>query len=366
VNRLKLAVVGAGHLGRIHARLLAEMSDVELVGIADPLPAAREKVAADSDAAPFAGHGELIGHVDAAVIATPTRLHHAVALDFLRAGTPLLVEKPLAATLSEADELVETARQHGAILQVGHIERFNPAFVAATARLGRPQYIDAVRASGFTGRSTDIGVVHDLMIHDIDLVLSLIDAPLVRVDAVGVAVLGHNEDATQARLEFGDGCVANLSASRISYSAAPNRRMHLWSARGFAAIDFGNRSVSVVTPSQTVRNGEFDYESLSAEEKATFKDRVFADILRLESVEVESRNALADELRDFVDAVRNRTEPRVTGRQGRDALAVAEAVLQSMRAHRWQTGEPLPPAPILRGPHWKTALPTRPIHREAG
>jgi predicted dehydrogenase len=366
VNHLKLAVVGAGHLGRIHARLLAEMSDVELVGIVDPLPDAREKVAADWGATPFAGHGELIGHVDAAVIATPTRLHHAVALDFLRAGTPLLIEKPLAATVAEADELVEAARQHGAILQVGHIERFNPAFVTAAARVGRPQYIDAVRASGFTGRSTDIGVVHDLMIHDIDLVLSLVDAPLVRVDAVGLAVLGKNEDATQARLEFGDGCVANLSASRVSYSATPNRRMHLWSTRGFAAIDFGDRSVNVVTPSEIIRNGEFDYEALSAEEKATFKDRVFSDILRLESVEVESRNALADELRDFVDAARNRTEPRVTGRQGRNALVVAEAVLESIRAHRWQAGETVPPAPILRGPHWKTPLPSRPLHREAG
>jgi predicted dehydrogenase len=277
-----------------------------------------------------------------------------------------LVEKPLAATVAEADDLVETARKHAAILQVGHIERFNPAFVAATARVGRPQYIDAVRASGFTGRSTDIGVVHDLMIHDIDLVLSLCGAPLVRVDAVGVSILGRNEDATQARLEFADGCVANLSASRVSYSEAPNRRMNLWSAQGFAAIDFGDRSVRVVTPSEQVRCGEFDYESLSPEAKATFKDRVFADILRLEPVEVESRNALADELRDFVDAVRNHTEPRVTGLQGRDALAVAEAVLESMHAHRWNTGESLAPAPILRGPHWKTPLPARPVHREAG
>ncbi|MEX0678938.1 MAG: Gfo/Idh/MocA family oxidoreductase [Pirellulales bacterium] len=366
MNRLKLGVVGAGHLGRIHARLLAEMSDVELVAVADPVAAARDKVAADHGAAGVADHRELVGHVDAAVIATPTRLHHAVALDFLRSGTPLLVEKPLAATVAEADQLLDAARRHGAILQVGHIERFNPAFTAAAARVGRPQYVDAVRASGFTGRSTDIGVVHDLMIHDVDLVLSLIDAPLVRVDAVGVAILGQQEDAAQARLEFADGCVANLSASRASYSAAPHRRMHLWSARGFAAIDFGTCTASVVTPSEAVKSGEFDYESLSAEEKAGFKDRLFTEILRVEPLQVESRNALADELRDFVDAVRNRTEPRVTGREGRDALAVVEAIVNSIRAHRWQIHEPAPPAPILRGPHWKPALPTRPIHREAG
>ena len=365
MNRLKLAVVGAGHLGRIHARLLAEMSDVELVGVADPIAAARENVAADHGAVPFADHRELIGRVEAAVIATPTRLHHAVALDFLRAGTPLLVEKPLAATVAEAHELVETARHHGAILQVGHIERFNPAFIAAAARVVRPQYIDAVRASGFTGRSTDIGVVHDLMIHDVDLVLSLMDAPLVRVEAVGLAILGQNEDVAQARLEFADGCVANLSASRASSSAAPTRRMHLWSAQGFAAIDFGDRTVSVVTPSEAVRDGQFDYESLSPEEKSGFQDRLFTEILRVEPLEIESRNALADELRDYVDAVRNSTRPRVTGREGRDALAVAEAIVESIRAHRWQVREPMP-APILRGPHWKHSIPTRSIHREAG
>jgi predicted dehydrogenase len=366
VTRLKMAVVGAGHLGRIHARLLAEMSDVELIGIVDPLPTARERVAADCGAIAWADHREALERVDAAVIATPTRCHHAVALDFLRAGRPLLVEKPLAATVEQADELVAIAERHGAILQVGHIERFNPAFAAARARVGRPQYVEAVRASGFTGRSTDIGVVHDLMIHDVDLVLSLVDAPIIRVEAVGLAILGHKEDVAQARLEFADGCVANLSASRVSYGASPNRRMQLWSAQAFAAIDFGNRSVTVVTPSAEVRSGEFEYESLSAEEKAAFTDRVFSDILRLESLEVEPRNALADELRDFVDCVRTGAAPRVTGRDGRDALAVVEAIFKAMRAPRWQIRQGVPRTLILRGPNWKPNLPTRPFHREAG
>jgi predicted dehydrogenase len=366
VSKLKLAVVGAGHLGRIHARLLSEMPDVTLVAIADPVAAAREKVAADCVTIACADHRQLVDRVDAAVIATPTRLHHAVALDFLQAGIPLLVEKPLAATVAEADELVDAAASHGAILQVGHIERFNPAFAAAAKHVGRPQYIDALRASGFTGRSTDIGVVHDLMIHDIDLVLSLIDAPLTRVDAVGMGILGRKEDAAQARLEFADGTVANLSASRVSFSPAPNRRMHLWSSQGFAAIDFGNRTLSVVTPSEAVRAGEFDYESLSPEAKATFKDRLFSEILRVEPIEIESRNALADELRDFVDSVRAGTQPRVTGHDGREALAVAETIVTAIRAHHWQPAGGVPPAPILRGPHWKTPIPPRPLHREAG
>ncbi len=203
------------------------------------------------------------------------------------------------------------------------------------------------------------------MIHDIDLVLALVDSPLVRVDAVAVPVLTQREDAAQARLEFASGAVANLSASRISYSENPNRRMQLWSVDGFAAIDFGQREVQVVTPANIVRDGEFDYATLPAQEKANFKEHVFADILRLESVPVEPRNALADELRDFVDAVRNATQPRVNGQDGRDALAVAEAVIKSAQSHRWQA-RPVAPAPILRGPHWTTPLPTLPIQREAG
>jgi predicted dehydrogenase len=363
VNCLRLAVIGAGHLGRIHARLASQMPDVQLVGVCDPLPAAREQVAADCNTAAFADYRQLFGLIDAAIIATPTRFHCDVALDLLQRGVPLLVEKPIAASVAEAEEMVLAARRQKVVLQVGHIERFNPAFVAATSRISHPRYIEAVRASGFTGRSTDIGVVHDLMIHDIDLVLSLVDAPLVRVDAIGVPVLGEKEDAAQARLEFADGCVANLSASRVSYAENPNRRMHLWSTEGFAEIDFGTRSVKVVTPCEAVRRGEYDFNALPPAEKVDFKQRVFNEVLKLEPVEVASANAMADEQRDFVDAIRTQSQPRVTGEHGRDALAVAEAIVESARNHRWQAAPQAPP--ILRGPHWNLPQPTR-VHREAG
>ncbi len=222
------------------------MSDVELVGVVDPLASARDSVAADCHAAAFADHRELIGRIDAAVIATPTRFHCGVALEFLEACTPLLVEKPLALDLAEAEAIVSAAEANATWCK--------SATSSGSTRPSRPRrpylpsrsYIDAVRASGFTGRSTDIGVVHDLMIHDIDLVLSLVESPLVRIAAVGTAVLGRHEDVAQARLEFADGAVANLCASRVSYAAQPKRRMHLWSDDGFAAIDFGNRTAQVV------------------------------------------------------------------------------------------------------------------------
>lgn len=362
MKRLRVAVVGAGHLGRIHAKLLGEMPDVELVGIADPVAGARDKVAADCGTSAFADHRELLGRADAAVIATPTRFHHGVAIDFLKIGTPLLIEKPLAADLAQADDLVHVARQHGALLQVGHIERFNPAFLAAASRVHRPRYIEAVRASTYTGRSTDIGVVYDLMIHDIDLLLALVDSPLSSVRALGMAVLGRHEDVAQARLEFTNGCVANLSASRVSFTTAPRRQMQVWSEQGFVAIDFGSRSANSVRPCEAVRRREFDYNALSVDEKAAFKDRLFTELLPIEPLEVETRNALADELRDFVDSVVANRQPCVTGGQGRDAVAVAEAILHSIQTHAWDNRHSGPVGPlaqpepnILRGPHWHPA-----------
>ncbi len=286
MTRARIAVIGAGHLGRIHARLLAEMSHVELTGVVDPVPAARDKVAADHGTRAFADHGELVGRIDGAVIATPTRAHHAVALDFLRHGVPVFIEKPMAADLVEADDLVRASRVHGAVVQVGHIERFNPAFTAAAAHIDRARYIESVRASTFTGRSTDIGVVYDLMIHDIDLSLALAGSNVTRVSALGVALLGRHEDVAQARLEFENGCVAHLSASRASFAAAPRRQMQVWSEAGFAAIDFGDRSAHVVRPSESVREHRFDYESLDAGERAGFKDRLFSELLPVEVLDV--------------------------------------------------------------------------------
>ncbi len=372
MKRLKVAVVGAGHLGRIHARLLAAMPDAELIGVADPLATARDKTAADCQCAAFADHRALLSLAEAVIIATPTREHHQVAIDFLRHGTSVLVEKPLAANLAQAEEMVQTAERQGAILQVGHIERFNPAFLAAAPHVTHPRYVEAVRASGFTGRSTDIGVVYDLMIHDIDLVLSMTGAAVQSVSAIGLALLGKHEDVAQARVEFDDGCVANLSASRVSFSTAPRRQMHVWSEQAFATIDFGGRQAQIVHPNEAVAHRQFDYEALSSDDKATFSSRLFSEILRVEPLSIESRNALADELRDFCDSVRARRAPRVTGHQGRDAVALAERILESIQQHRWHrradgpVGPQAMPLPtILRPPHWPSAPETQP-RREAG
>src|SRR4051794_28120521 len=219
VNRLRVGVVGVGHLGQHHARVLASMPDAELVAVADSRLDQADAVATRCGCAAAADYRELFGKVDAVSIAVPTFLHREVAGAFLSRGIPAMVEKPLAGSLAEAEALVSLARGGGVVLQVGHIERFNPALSALSQLAIRPKYITAERLSTYTFRSTDIGAVLDLMIHDIDLVLSLIPAPVRSVSAVGVCLFGEHEDVANARIEFDDGAVANLTASRASYAA---------------------------------------------------------------------------------------------------------------------------------------------------
>lgn len=371
-STMRTAVVGVGHLGRIHARILAGLPGIELVGVADPIEANRFEAAALHQTRAYADYRELIGKIDAAVIATPTRFHCQVARELLAAGVHLLVEKPLATNTTEAAEMVAAARRSGVVLQVGHVERFNPAFLAAAPHVREPKYIEAVRRGGFSFRSTDIGVVLDLMVHDIDLVLSLVQSPLRRVDALGVALFGRHEDLVNARLTFANGCVATLSASRASHTSA--RTMHIWTRRGFTALDFAARTASMVRPSETILRHELDVEHLPPDEKGQLKDCLLSDHLPLETLTVPSADPLTAELTEFVAAVRTGRAPRVAGQQGLDAVAVSERILEQVEMHAWDgtpTG-PMGPRPaavpqILRGPHWNWKTAPAPVpRREAG
>ncbi len=330
MNPLRLAVVGAGRLGRFHAQKLAARNDVKLAAVVDPAPGNRQQVAAECGAEARADYHGLLDQIDAAVIAAPTSLHHAVASDFLEAGIHLLVEKPLCATHADADRLTAIARRRNVVLQVGHVERFNPAFDAAAARIAQPKYIDAVRTSGYTFRSTDVGVVLDLMIHDIDLVLSLVQSPLRKVDALGVSVVGGHEDAANARLEFESGCVATLSASRVSYEAV--RRMQIWSAQAFAAVDFAARTTTLVRPSETLRQRRFQTEGLTPDRLEHYRQHFAEEHLPREELRFDAVDALALEIDDFVESIRSGRRPRVDGKAGRDALAVAEQILDRIES----------------------------------
>jgi predicted dehydrogenase len=373
-QRIRIAVIGAGHLGRVHARLAQQVPEVELIGVADPMPEARRLAQAECTAPVLADYHDLIGHIDAAVVATPTRFHHNVSLSLLAHGIHLLVEKPLATTVAEADEMLAAASQQHAIVQVGHIERFNPAWNQPEVMplVRQPKYIEASRCSGYTFRSTDIGVVLDLMIHDLDLALHFANSPIRRVQALGICVLGGHEDVAQARLEFANGCVANLNASRISYKQL--RHMQVWSDRGCVTFDFAARTATAVCPVTELLQREFDLDDVGPEARTHLKDHLFEDLFQLERYDGAEQNALLEELKDFAASIRDHREPRVTGLQGREVMAVAEQVLQAIQHHTWdgaaegRTGPlAMPSAPILRGPHWATekSAPTE-RRREAG
>ena len=308
MKKLRMAVVGTGRLGGFHAQKLAHRDDVELVAVVDPVAASRERLAGECHTAGLADYAGLLGRLDAAVIAAPTTLHHRIARDFLATGVHVLVEKPICATRAEADELVTLADRRRLVLQVGHVERFNPALAAAAEVTGEPKYIEAVRTSEFTFRSTDIGVVLDVMIHDIDLVLSLVRSPLRKVEALGFSVLGGQEDVANARLEFNSGCVATLSASRVSYETV--RRMHVWSAAGFAAVDFANRTATMVRPSETLRRRQFRVDGLTPKDLEHHRTHFAEEHLPRTRQTLAAVDALALEQDDFVESIRTGRAPR--------------------------------------------------------
>ena len=331
-------MVGCGHLGSIHARLLKSLDDVELVGVVDPLLAARQRVAAECGTAACPDHDALPGRIDAAIIATPTAHHHEVAEQLLSDGVHVLIEKPITSTVAEANRLIALASRHDVVLQVGHVERFNPAWNAVLPHLARPQYIEAVRAGTYTFRSTDVSIVLDLMIHDLDLALSLAACPVVHVAAMGLALFGPHEDLALAHLTFANGCVASLQASRVNYE--PLRVMRVFSQQAFASLDFAKGEARLLRPSAAVLRGEVDLTNCPAEQRPQVQQSMFRDLLGLETVPVERTNAILQEQREFVAAVRHGDPVRVTGEQGRDALAVAEQILDSIRSHRWNSQWP--------------------------
>jgi predicted dehydrogenase len=343
--RLRMAVVGVGHLGKEHARILAGLDEVELVGVADVNREQAEAVARRVGARAFTECWPLLNLVDAACVVVPTSQHFAVAREFLRRRIPVLVEKPLAATLEEAEALVELSERHGAVLQVGHIERFNPAFEELQARPLQPKFITCERLGPFTGRSVDIGVVLDLMIHDLDLLLALVRAPVRRVEAVGVSVFGRHEDMANARLHFANGCVATVTASRAN--PAPHRCMHVWAPEGYARVDFARRSLTLVQPSPALRREGLDPRRLEPAALARLKDDLFGRHFEVLELDRNHGDQLTRELQEFVRCARGQGAPRVGGAAGLNAIALASRVLDSLRNHAWDGHAQGPAGPLV-------------------
>jgi predicted dehydrogenase len=306
---LRVAVVGVGHLGRHHVRLLAGMPDVALVAAVDLVPQRAAEAAASSGAETLADFRALFGRVDAVVIAVPTVDHLAVARPFLERGVHVLVEKPMAASLSEADALIAEADRSGARLAVGHTERFNPAIAAAMPILATPRFIEVHRLSGFPERSLDIDVVFDVMIHDLDIILAADRSDVLAVDAIGVPVLTPRVDIANARIRFASGCIANITASRISRDKV--RKVRFFQPDMYVSVDYQTQELDVW---RLVRRGD--------ERPAIEGGRI----------EVRQEEPLARELADFVSALRDGREPLVTGRDGRRALELATRVAHAITA----------------------------------
>jgi predicted dehydrogenase len=335
MTRVRMAVIGVGHLGQHHARILAGLPDVELVGVVDVNPDQARAIAAKLGTTAFEDVEPLLGQLDAVSVVTPTIYHHEVASAFLKAGVPVLVEKPVCRTIAEADDLIALADKAGVPLQVGHIERFNPAFEELAKRPIKPKFVEAERHGPFTGRSVDIGAVLDLMIHDLDLLLALVGGPVARVAAVGASVFGGHEDMVNARLEWENGCVAHVTASRITRH--PKRRLRVWAPEGYAGIDFVTRKLTLVQQSEEVRRYGLQVDQMDATTKARLKDEVFGRYLQVLNLDADRKfDQLTAELKHFVDCVRTGRSPRVTGADGRNALELAERVLGALRQHPWE------------------------------
>ncbi len=333
MDRVRIAVVGYGHLGRHHARLLAEMDAADLVAIAEPRPEALKEAGERHAVETTEDHRTLLGRVDAVSVVVPTIAHREVAGFFLENGVDVLVEKPITPDVGTGRELVELARAHGRILGVGHVERFNPAFESIASRSLEPRYIETQRIAPFTFRSTDIGVVLDLMIHDIDLVLALVKSPLRDVDAFGGAVFTGAEDMASAILKFENGAVAHLTASRVAMAAS--RKMRVFSRDGYASIDFQDSHGTVIRKAPGWDLGKLDVSGVDTSKIEDLWKFVYEGLLTVERYDVSGKNPLREELSAFLEAVRTRGRPIVSGEDGVAAVDAAHRVLESIRAHPW-------------------------------
>ena len=306
---VRTAVIGVGHLGRHHARILAALDQASLVAVVDTNAERAKEVAAATGARALTDYRELVGEVDAVSIAAPTELHHQIALPFLERGIAVLVEKPMTRTLAEADALIDVARASGATLAVGQTERYNPAVAAVMPLVTAPRFIEVHRLGVFPDRSLDIDVVFDLMIHDLDIIAAMVGAEVTSVEAVGVPVLTPRFDIANARLRFASGCIANLTASRISRDRV--RKIRFFQPDAYISIDYAAQEV----------------EGWRLVRRDGARPAIEGG-----SLPVPKDEPLRLELADFVAAVRDRRAPLVTGEAGRAALALASRIAEKMES----------------------------------
>ena len=313
MKTIKAGVIGVGYLGRFHAQKYQSLDGVELIGVADADPDRARLVAEECGCRHFSDYKKLLSQVDAVSIAVPTSIHHQVASDALSNGVDILLEKPMTVTLAEADELIELAEKKQLVLQVGHLERFNPAVLAMKPFLTTPVFIESDRISSFKRRGVDVDVVLDLMIHDIDIILTIIESPLKTIHTVGAPVVTDTTDIANARLIFENGATANITVSRVSLTNV--RKMRVFQPGSYINVDFANKKIMTLQ----------------------LEDELLESGMPKHSKEVKSfagEDALLNEISHFVGHVRNRTRPDVSGVEGRRALEVVMQVMEQIKQHQ--------------------------------
>jgi predicted dehydrogenase len=333
MNKIRTAVIGGGKMGSIHARVYSTLDTAELLAIVDTDKQRAEKLAAEFNCKALSGYEELIGSVDAVTISTPTQAHYEVAKTFITAGIAVMIEKPLAASIQQGKEIVALAKKHNVVVAVGHSERCNPV-VQAVKRLNiEPKFIEAHRISPYPFRSTDIGVVMDVMIHDIDIILSLAGGKVKSVDAAAINVIADNEDICNVRIAFDNGCVANITASRLALKT--ERKVRLFSRQAYLSLDYFKKEGIVIKAAPNVdvvnwirqqqQNESFDFANVN-----------WPDMLHIEQLDIEDGEPLRLEQQAFLKAVADKdSQPEVTAEDALAAMQCAEMILESARNHKW-------------------------------
>jgi len=300
---IKVGVIGTGYLGRHHARIYSDIKGAELVALIDTDLEKAKKLADEYNCKAYSDYRDIIDKLDAVSIVTPTIYHHKIALDCLKAGKDLLVEKPITVTVSEADELISEAEKRKLILQVGHLERYNPAVLAVAGMIKKPRFLEAERLSPFLGRGIDVDITLDLMIHDIDIILGFVPSPVIDIKATGASVLTDTIDVAKAWLEFGNGCAALLTASRLS--PEKQRRLKIYQQDSYLSVDYQ-----------------------SCEVRSYFKK---AGDISFDVIQPEKKEPLKEELIDFINCIKQRNKPKVCGKEGRNALKIALDITEKIK-----------------------------------
>lgn len=333
-RKLRVAVIGVGHLGKFHAKIYAEHPGADLVCVVDANRERAEALATEVNCAAYESLDELPDGLDAVSIAVPTVAHAQVALPLLERGIPLLIEKPLASTLAEADAILAAAKKSGAAVAVGHVERFQPGLRKVREMGIAPRFIECHRLAPFSFRSLDVGVVHDLMIHDLDLILDLVDSKVASLDAAGGAILTEREDLASVRLVFENGARANVTASRASL--APMRRFRMFSSQGYVSLDFTKNYGVVIQKGPEWEAGRKALREMNPMMLAMQKDWIQSRVLKVSELDLSGADRpLQAEIDSFLRSVRERRPPEVSGEDGRRALELAERISADIRKQSW-------------------------------